>query len=133
MHKSQLLYEPLPIARMGIRKETEEVVIGHDYSCLANMLEEYISFGAVDICMPKSAPEISSMDEMPLLLKNRIKIFNDDDEIEAMRRVLHGLRREFEITITDEDQHLKFKKDTPKEIIRTIHHAHSIVKKRFLS
>ncbi len=129
MHKSQLLYDPLPIARMGIRKETEEIVIGHDYSCFANMLEEYISFGAVDICMPKSAPEILSMDEMPSLLKNRIKIFNDDDEIEAMRRVLHGLRREFEVIITDEDQRLKFKKDTSKEIIRNINYIHSVVKK----
>ena len=129
MHKSGLLYEPLPIARMGIKKETEEVIVGHDYSCFANMLEEYISFGAIDIFMPSSAPETSSLNEMPLLLKNRIKVFNDDDETETMRRLLHGLRKDLQVTISDEDQHLKFKKDTPKNIIRTTNHIHSVVRK----
>lgn len=129
MHKSELLYEPLPVARIGIKKETEEVVVGHDFSCFANMLEEYISYGAVKICMPKSAPEIASIEQMPLLLKNRIKIINDNEEIESMRRILHGLRKELEISISDEDQHLKFKKNTPRELIQTVNNVHSIVKK----
>lgn len=129
MHKSELLYEPLPIARIGVKKESEEVIVGHDYSCFANMLEEYISFGAVGICMPKSAPELSSIDQMPSLLKARIKVIDDDTEIESVRRLLYGLRKELGFETNDEDQHLKFKKDTPREIIQTVNHAHSVVKK----
>lgn len=129
MHKSELLYETLPIARVGIKKDSEEITIGFDYSCFANMLEEYISFGAVGICIPKSAPELSTIDQMPSLLRTRIKIIDDDDEIESMRRLLYGLKKELEFEISDEDHDLKFKKGTPKEILHKVIYIHSIVKK----
>ncbi|OAN16473.1 hypothetical protein A3K86_10775 [Photobacterium jeanii] len=129
MYKSELLYEPLPIARIGGKKDTEEVIIGNDFSCFAHMLEEYISFGAIEICIPKSAPELSSIEHMPLLLKKRIKVFDDNNEIEAMRRLLHNLRLELNIEISDEKQCLKFAKNTPVKLQNNVNHVHLIVKK----
>ncbi|MFT5520416.1 MAG: hypothetical protein ACI9IA_001009 [Enterobacterales bacterium] len=129
MHKSKLLFESLPIARMGVRKDTEEVVIANDFSCVAQMLEEYISFGAVDIYMPSSSPEVSTLNDMPELLRKRIKIVEDKNEIEGMRRLLHGLRTELLVKISDDDQRLTFPKDTPRKIRNGVEYAHSIVRK----
>lgn len=129
MYKSKLLFEPLPIGRIGVRKNTEEVVIANDFSCFAQMLEEYISFGAVDIYMPISSPEVSTLNDMPVLLRNRIKVVEDKNEIEAMRRLLHGLRTELLVKISDNDQSLKFPKGTPGKVRESVEYAHSIVKK----
>ena len=49
MQKNEILYEPLPIGRIGVRRDTEEVVVAKDFSCFAHLLEEYISCGAVGI------------------------------------------------------------------------------------
>lgn len=129
MQKSEILYEPLPIGRIGVRRDNEEVVIAKDFSCFAHMLEEYVSFGAVDIVMPKSAPEISTFDQMPLLLRKRIRVIDDENEIEAMRRLLFNLRKEFSVKISDEDQHLTFPKHTPRELIQSIEKTHSDIKR----
>lgn len=129
MQKSEILYEPLPIGRIGVRRDNEEVVIAKDFSCFAHMLEEYISFGAVDIVMPKSAPEISTFNQMPPLLRKRIRVIDDENEIEAMRRLLFNLRKEFSVKISDEDQHLTFPKHTPRELIQSIDKTHSDIKR----
>lgn len=129
MQKSEILYEPLPIGRIGVRKDNEEVVIAKDFSCFAHMLEEYISFGAVNIVMPKSAPEVSTFDQMPSLLRKRIRVIDDENEIEAMRRLLFNLRKEFSVKISDEDQRLTFPKHTPRELIQSIDKTHSDIKR----
>ncbi|WP_312743775.1 hypothetical protein [Cedecea neteri] len=129
MHKSQLLYEPLPIVRIGIELETEKVIMANDYSCFTHMLEEYISYGVINIYMPKSAPESSYVDKMPPILKRRIKIFNDDNETEAMCRLLHGLRKEFNILLSDETGKPIFKKGFPKETFKLISQTQDIIRK----
>jgi hypothetical protein len=129
MKSSEILYEPLPIGRLGIRKDTEEVVIAKDFSCFAHLLEEYISYGAVDIVMPKSAPEVSTFNEMPPLLRKRIRVVDDENEIETMRRLLFNLRKEFSVNISDDDHHLMFPKGTSPELVRSIDSAHTDVRK----
>jgi hypothetical protein len=86
------LYEPTPIGRIGVRKD-DEVVIGTDYSCFAYMLEEYISYGIVSIVIPSSSLETSIIDDIPHLLKKRLKVASDQKEQEAVARILFGLRR----------------------------------------
>lgn len=129
MKKSGILYEPLPIGRIGIRKDDEKVVITNDFSCFAHILEEYISFGAVDIVMPKSAPEITTLNQMPPLLRKRIKVVNDDNEMEAMRRLLFNLRKEFNVKASDNDDHFIFPKDMPRQLHKFIDKAHADVKR----
>lgn len=129
MQKSEILYEPLPIGRIGVRKEDEEVVVAKDFSCFAHMLEEYICFGAVNIVLPISAPELETLEQMPSLLRKRIRIIDDTNEIEAVQRLLFNVRKEFDVTISEEDFHLTFPRGTPRELIESITKVHSDVKR----
>lgn len=129
MTKSEILYEPLPIARIGVNSNTEEVIITKDFSGFAQMLEEYICLGAVKIIMPSSSPEVSTLNQMPTLLRKRIKIVDDSNEIETVNRLLHNLRQEFNIQTTEETNFLKFPKNTPRDIIRHIDQVHIDIKR----
>ncbi|MFV1449868.1 hypothetical protein VBZ51_12005 [Maribacter sp. HS] len=129
MKKSEILYEPLPIGRIGVKKSTEEVIVAKDFSCFAQMIEEYIGFGAIKIVMPSSAPEIESLTQMPILLRERIKIVDDSEEIETVNRVLFNIRKEFNATLNEETNFLKFPKNTDRKIIENLDQLHSDVKK----
>ena len=129
MQKSEILYEPLPIGRIGIRKDNEEVVVAIDFSCFAHMLEEYICFGAVNIVLPSSAPELERLDQMPSLLRKRIRIIDDSNEIQSVHRLLFNVRKEFDVTISEEDIHLTFPREAPRELIESIAKVHSDVKR----
>ena len=67
MKVTQILFEPLPIARIGVEADTTNVVFANDYSCFGKMLEEYISHGAISIVIPTSSPESKLIDDMPPL------------------------------------------------------------------
>ncbi|WP_391557111.1 hypothetical protein [Robertmurraya sp.] len=114
---------------MGVRKDNQEVVVANDYSCFAQMLEEYISYGAVQIVIPRSAPETKTLDQMPLVLKNRILIIDDSNEIETLNRLLFKLRKEFEVTIDEEQGFLKYPKNIPQDLRYAIDQGHSDLKK----
>lgn len=129
MAKSEILYEPLPIGRIGVKRSTEEVIIAKDFSGFAQMLEEYICLGAVKIVMPSSSPEVSTLNQMPTLLRKRIKIVDDSNEIEIVNRLLYNLRQEFDVKITEETNFLKFPKNTPREIIKHIDQVHLDIKR----
>lgn len=129
MKKSKILYEPLPIGRIGIRQDNEEVVVTKDFSCFAHMLEEYISYGAMNIVIPKSAPEISSLEQMPLILRKRIQVIDDEVEIEAMNRLLFNLRKEFSLKTSDDGHSFNFPKNTPTRLISSIIKTQSDIKK----
>lgn len=129
MNKSEILYEPIPIGRIGIKKETEEVVAAKDFSCFALMLEEYISYGTVNIVMPSSFPEIKILDQMPKLLQDRIRIIDDSKEIESVDRVLYNVRKEFGANFKDDSRYLTFPKGTDTKIIESIDLVHSLVQK----
>jgi len=129
MNKSEILYEPIPIERIGIKKETEEVVATKDFSCFALMLEEYISYGTVNIVIPSSFPEIKILDLMPKLLQDRIRIIDDSKEIESVDRVLYNVRKEFGAIFKDDSRYLIFPKGTDTKIIESIDLVHSLVQK----
>jgi hypothetical protein len=128
MQKSEVLYEPLPIGRIGVRLDDQEVITTNDFSCFAQMLEEYISFGVVHIVIPVSFPELNVIEQMPPLLRKRIKVIDDSKEIEVAERLLSGIRCEFEIKLNDSGQ-LKFPKDFPKDLAARINKVHSDVKR----
>ena len=129
MKEGVILYDPVPIGRLGVRKKDEEVVIANDYSCFAQMIEEYISYGVVKIAFPLSAPELKTLEQMPLLLKNRIEIIDDTSERETLHRVLFNLRKEFEVKIDEDNDYLKFAKGTEKSIVDSIERIHTDFKK----
>lgn len=129
MKKSEILYEPLPIGRIGVRRDTEEVIVAKDFSCFAHMLEEYISFGAVDIVMPQSAPETTVFDQMPPILRKRIRVVNDENETEAVRRLLFKLRKEFDVKEANDNEGFLYPKGMPPELISSIGQIHTDVKK----
>lgn len=129
MKKTEILYEPLPIARIGVRKDNDEVVVVKDFSCFAQMLEEYICLGTIGIAMPKSCPEVSVIKQMPMMLQKRISIINDDKEVEIVNRLLHNLRLEFGVKINEETNYLSFKKGTKKSLILDIEQIHYDIKR----
>ena len=114
------------------RKEDEEVIIAKDFSCFAHMLEEHISLGTVSIVIPKSAPEVTTFDQMPPLLRQRIRVVNDDNEIESVRRLLFNLRKEFNVKTSDDDEHLIYPKKTPRQLYTSINNTHADVKRMAL-
>ena len=126
---SKILYEPLPIGRIGVKNDTQEVVIAKDFSAFAQMIEEYISFGAINIVIPSSSPELEALEQMPELLKNRVTIIEDSAEIETVDRVLFEIRREFDAKLNAESNFLKLPKNTPRELIKSLDQIHSDVKK----
>jgi hypothetical protein len=128
MHQSEILFEPLPVGRIGIRRDDQEVVIAKDFSCFAYMLEEYISLGAINIIIPKSAPEAGVLDQMPSLLKQRIKVIDDSKEIEAVERLLHKVRGEFGVKLINGSE-LDFPKKLSLEITEQISMIHGDVKR----
>lgn len=129
MKQGIILYDPVPIGRLGVRKSDEEVIIANDYSCFAQMIEEYISYGVVKIAFPLSAPELTSIEQMPTILRNRVEIINDNSEREALHRVLFNLRKEFDVKIDENNDNLIFAKGTERKFIDSIEQLHSNFKK----
>jgi hypothetical protein len=131
MREIGILYESIPIARMGAVREhadqplgESEVFVCADFSCFAYMLEEYIGYGAVSIVMPASAPEASFIDDMPPLLRNRILRMDDATEVEASRRILFGLRQSLGIKLSDSGKFV-YPKDFPHDHRWRISKIHS--------
>lgn len=129
LKKAEILYEPLPIARIGVRRDNQEVIVANDFSCFAQMLEEYICFGAVHIILSNSSPEIASLNEMPLVLKKRIRVIEDHKEIETVNRILFELRKEFDVKINEENNFLHFPKNLSSQLVDGISLVHNDVKK----
>ena len=72
MKHMRVLFEPLPIGRLGVRREDEEVIVGTDFSTFAYMLEEFVSIAAIEIAIPSSFPEVAALSDAPELLKPRL-------------------------------------------------------------
>lgn len=104
---STLLFEPLPIARLGVRRDDDAVVVGTDFSSFGYLLEEFVSLGVLKIAIPKSFPETSALNSAPKILRQRISIIDDDSEIESIRRILNPLMRELEIGLDEKTGELK--------------------------
>lgn len=129
MAERKILYNPLPIGRLGVRKADQEVVVANDYSCLALMLEEYVSFGVTKIVFPLSSPELRTIDQMPILLNNIVDVIDDTSERESLHRVFSNLRKEFNVKIDYDSDSLKFPKLSDFAIINSITQIHEDYKK----
>ena len=129
MRATEILYEPLPVARFGIRVQDGEVLAAKDFSCLARLLEEYICHGAISIVMPSSAPEVKTIDQMPPLLAKRIRVVDDSRELEAVERLLFGLRREFKVRVFENSGYLRFPSDITTSIHQHVSRVHADLKR----
>lgn len=123
-----ILFEPLPIGRLGVRRDDEVVVLGTDFSSFAYMLEEFVSLAALRIAIPKSFPEVSALSEAPDLLKRRITVIDDAAEMQAAERILHPLMKELGIAINGETGELDKPRDLPQSIFSAVQRIHRDVR-----
>ena len=120
MKGATLLFEPLPIGRVGVRWVDDEVVLGTDYSSFAYILEEFIALGIHKIAIPKSFPEISALSSAPQLLKQRISMIDDAFEIESANRLLHPIMSELEINVDHETGNIRKPKRLPETLFSAV-------------
>jgi hypothetical protein len=73
MQLSGVLYDSLPIIRLGVRNEDQQVVLAPDFSTFAYMLEEYITLATARIVIPASSPEAKRIADLPLLSRNVLR------------------------------------------------------------
>jgi hypothetical protein len=121
---STVLYEPLPIGRLGIELENHYVVRAIDFSTFAYMLEEFITLGATKIIIPQSAPEIAQLPQMPELLRKHVQVTNDANERETIERLLSPIRAEFGVEIRGETHNFKFPDEMPFPLRLSISRIH---------
>jgi hypothetical protein len=121
---STVLYEPLPIGRLGVQLKNQEVIRATDFSAFAYMLEEFIALGATKIIIPQSAPEITQLPQMPELLRKHVQVINDANERETIERILSPIRAEFGLEIKGETHNLKFPDEIPLPLERLIRRVH---------
>ena len=57
MQPSGILYDSLPMMRLGVRNEDEQVVVAPDFSTFAYMIEGCITLATARIVIPASSPE----------------------------------------------------------------------------
>jgi hypothetical protein len=133
LRATEILYEPLPIGRIGVRIADQEVVIAQDYSCFASLLEEYIAHGAISIALPKSSPEAKSIENMPLLLRRRIRVIDDELEDESLARLFYGVHRELGLTFDENTRQLVFPNGIPPEVEKAVSKMHSVTKRLMLA
>ena len=115
-----VLFEPLPIGRLGVRRADEEVVLGTDFSSFAYILEEFVALAVTRIAIPQSFAEVSAISQAPEMLRRRITIVNDAKEIESVERILHPIMQELEISINDNTGELKKPAGIPKAIFASV-------------
>jgi len=79
---------------MGVRRHTDEVVVASDFSTFAWMMEEFVSLGVSTIYVGRSAPESHLLRQMPPLLRRRVRIANDDSELQAAALIMEPIHEE---------------------------------------
>ncbi len=119
MSTTGILYESLPMVRLGVRDEYEEVIIAPDFSTAAYMLEEYLALATARISISKSSPEAKSISQFPKLLQKRILLINDDQEREAVSRILYPVLIELGIEERDSGLGLIYPSGMPCEVRRS--------------
>jgi len=118
LSSTSILYESLPIVRLGARNADEEVVTAPDFSSAAYMLEEYLALAVTGISIPSSVPEAKSILQFPNLLQKRITIINDDQERNAVSRILHPVMRSLEIREREDGLSFAYPKKMPQKVRR---------------
>ncbi|GJL65384.1 MAG: hypothetical protein NPIRA05_03550 [Nitrospirales bacterium] len=124
MEHSGVLYDSLPITRLGVRTDDEVVVLAPDFSTFAYMLEEYITLATAKIVIPSSIPESKNLTDLPALLKTRVRVIDDSAEREAVSRLLYPLRSELGVKQKAPDARLNFSKAMNSEWRHRINFVH---------
>ena len=101
MRCAELLFEPLPIARLGVRRDCDEVVMGTDFSSFGYILEEFVSLGIQRIAIPRSFPEVSALSSAPPLLRHHISVVDDGHELDSVDQILSPMMGELGIEFDD--------------------------------
>ena len=104
MPVAKMLYETLPLTRIGIRLNDNEVVSAVDYSAFAFIIEEYISSGVSEIVVPASSPDLEMAGSLPKLLSQALKVIDDAKEIEAAERLLFSASKDFNVELQEDRQ-----------------------------
>lgn len=119
MKTSTVLYESLPMVRIGIPLDNEAVSFSErpivstaDFSTTAFMLEEFISLGHTEIAIRSSSPEAKIIEKMPKLLRKHVRVIDDSHETEVCARLLYPIRAEIGVGMNP-DGVLIFPKDMP--------------------
>jgi hypothetical protein len=134
MSPTRILFSPLPIIRLGILLDTDipfnerPILFVPDFFVLGSLLNEYISFGAISIVIPRSYQPAQFMSEVPERLRDRIQIIDDSKEIETIARVLFGIRAEFKADFDHESGNLTFPDNISTEIRRLVGQAHYVLR-----
>jgi hypothetical protein len=89
-----ILFDPLPVGRIGVYRDSQEVVVASDFSTLAWMIEEFVSLGVCTILVGKSAPESRLVTKMPPLLRRRITLASDEQELRARALIMEPIHEE---------------------------------------
>lgn len=127
MKTSSILYESLPMVRLGIRDEDQGVIVAPDFSTFAFMLEEYIARAASRIVICESSAEAKMLADLPVLLRKRVTLIKDDPEMEAANRLLRPVRAELSVAISGHETTLKFPKGMPIALKRNVATAHRVL------
>lgn len=117
--RSKVLYESLPMMRLGARRADSEVVAGPDFSTFAFMLEEYVALGVLVIVLPASSPEAAYADSLPQLLRNHVEIVDDSRERQSVNRVLGAFGRDLPLVENAEGE-IVIKQSAPRELKKLI-------------
>ncbi|HBT88535.1 hypothetical protein [Desulfobacter sp.] len=114
MSQTGVLYDSLPMMRLGARDDDEEIVIAPDFSISAYMLEEYITIAVAYIAIPASLPESKRLADMPPLFRKRIRVIDDAEEIDAVNRILYPVLNELGVKERKDGKSQIFPKDMPQ-------------------
>lgn len=119
-----ILYDSLPMMRLGVQVDTEEVLIYPDFSISAYMLEEYMALAVARIVIPKSAPESDRLADFPDLLRKRVCVVDDTPEREAVRHLLCHVRKELGVEEAEDGTKYHFPKTMSQDIKRKVSLIH---------
>jgi len=129
MPQVSVLFDSVPISRLGYEKKTTNIVVGADFSGVAYMLEEYIAHGATSIAIPKSRPEVALLSEMPTLLADRVNVIDDSVEILAAGRLLFQARKEISATFEEESGEIAYPDEVPSRIQILVTECHDDIRR----
>jgi hypothetical protein len=117
-----ILFDPLPVGRIGVHRDSHEVVIASDFSTFAWMIEEFVSLGVCAICIGKSAPESRLVTKMPPLLRRRITLANDEEELRARALIMEPIHEEVGCRVVQGS--VKFDRKTKDDLKAAIIRVH---------
>lgn len=128
MKGTAILFEPMPIGRLGVRSADDEVIIGTDFSSFAYVLEEFVSLAALEIVIPRSFPECAALPEAPALLRQRIRVIDDSLERDATDKILYPILKELGLEINADNGECSKPDNVPRPLLSHVNRIRRDVK-----